>query len=162
MMMNNRPDPTTLAMQGERELVVTHLFNAPLKLVWEAMTKPEHIVKWYGLRNSTMPVCEVDLRVGGKWRFVTRDPQGNDYAFSGEYKEIVPYEKVVTTEGFEAMPGHEYVVTQTFTERDGKTELHEHVVYQSAADRDGHAASGMEWGMRETFSRLDELLTQMA
>ncbi len=104
-----------------------------------------------------MPVCEIDLRPGGAWRYVLRDPDnGNEYGFSGVYREIVPPERLVYTEGFEAMPGHDYLVTTTFAEQDGKTTLTSTLLYKSVEDRDGHLQSGMEGGMRETLDRLAE------
>jgi len=152
----------TLTMPSERELVITRVFDAPPKLVWEAMTNPEHVRKWYGLRSLTMSVCEIDLRPGGAWRYAQRAPDGQEFAFSGEYREIVPPERIVMTEGWEAMPGHEYLVTVTFEEQDGKTKMTSHLVYQNGADRDGHLQSGMESGMQETFDRLDEHLATMS
>jgi uncharacterized protein YndB with AHSA1/START domain len=149
-------------MPSEREIVIERVFDAPRRLVFEAVTKPEYVARWYGPRRLNIVVCEIDLRVGGTWRYVLRDPDGNDYGFSGVYREIVPPERIVTTEGYEAMPGHEYVVTMTLDEQAGKTKLRSHLVYQNAADRDGHVRSGMEPGMRETYDRLAELLATLA
>jgi uncharacterized protein YndB with AHSA1/START domain len=151
-----------VTLRGDRELVITREFDAPRKLVFEALTRPEHVKRWYGLRGSTLSVCEIDLRVGGAWRYVVRDPGGNEYAFSGVYREIVAPERVVSTEGFEAMPGHDYVVTMTLEETGGRTKLTSRLLYQSAEDRTGHLQSGMEPGMNETFDRLAELLAGMA
>jgi uncharacterized protein YndB with AHSA1/START domain len=152
---------TTVAKPSDLELVITRVFDAPRELVFEAMTKPEHVRQWWGPRGFTLPVCEIDLRVGGAWRYVSRDPNGQEFAFSGVYKEIVPPERVVTTEGWEAMPGHEYVATMTLEEIDGKTKMTNRLRYQSVEDRDGHLQSGMEGGMRETLDRLAELLATM-
>jgi uncharacterized protein YndB with AHSA1/START domain len=152
---------TTLTMPSDREIVIERVFNAPRTLVFEAVTKPEHVARWYGPRRLSIVGCEIDLRVGGSWRYVLRDADGNDYGFSGVYREIVPPERIVTTEGFEAMPGHEYVVTMTLDEQDGQTKLRSHLLYQNAADRDGHIQSGMEPGMRETMDRLAELLATL-
>lgn len=157
--MNANPGAnTTLTLVGDRELVITRVFDAPRPLVFEAMTRPEHVKRWYGLRDMTMTICEIDLRPGGRWRYVIRDSAGNDYGFSGVYREIVPPEKVISTEGYEAMPGHDYVVTMTLDERDGRTKMTSHLVYQCPEDRTGHIQSGMEPGMRETLDRLAELL----
>jgi uncharacterized protein YndB with AHSA1/START domain len=117
---------------------------------------------WYGPRRLTMTVCEIDLRVGGSWRYVVRDPDGNEFGFSGVYREIVPPERLVTTEGFEGMPGHDYIATLTLDEHDGKTTLTNTLLYQSVEDRTGHIQSGMEPGMRETLDRLAELLATLA
>ncbi|MGH2711054.1 MAG: SRPBCC family protein [Actinomycetota bacterium] len=151
----------TITTPSDTETVITREFDAPRELVWESMTKPEHVRQWYGLRSLNMTVCEIDLRVGGKWRYVQSDGE-NEFAFSGEYREIDPPGRLVSTEEFEAMPGTGYVVTLTLEERDGKTQMTSHLQYQSMEHRDGHIQSGMERGMNETFDRLDEHLQQMA
>jgi uncharacterized protein YndB with AHSA1/START domain len=153
---------TTLTMPSDRELVITRTFDAPRRLVFEALTKPEHVARWYGPRRLTLTLCEMDVRPGGTWRHVVRDADGNEFGFSGEYREIVPPERIVSTEGFEGMPGHEYLATLTLDEHDGQTTLTNTLLYQSAEDRDGHLQSGMEPGMRETYDRLAELLATMA
>lgn len=148
-------DPTTLTLPSEREIVITRVFDAPRNLVFEAWTKPEHVAHWYGQPGSTMAVCEIDLRVGGRWRYVLKADDGGEYAFSGVYQEIVPPEKLVYSEGFEAMPGHECIVTAVFSEQNGKTLLTSTLLYQNRDDRDGHINSGMEPGMRAALSRLE-------
>jgi uncharacterized protein YndB with AHSA1/START domain len=154
--------PAKLSLPSDTEIIITRDFNAPRALVFEAMSKPEHVKRWYGLRYMPMPVCEIDLRVGGTWRFVLRDPEsGIDHAFSGEYREIAPPDRIVFTERYEAIPGSDHVVTSTLTERDGKTTLTAHILYASKEHRDGHLASGMEHGMQETYDRLDELLATL-
>jgi uncharacterized protein YndB with AHSA1/START domain len=152
----------TLTMPSDRELVITRVFDASRRLVFEAFTKPEHVKHWYGPRSLTMTLCEIDLRPGGRWRYVLRDPDGNEHAFSGVYREIVPPERIVSTEVYEAMPGHDRLVTVTLAEQSGKTTLRSHVLYKSLEDRDGHLQSGMEPGMNETFDRLNELLQTLA
>jgi uncharacterized protein YndB with AHSA1/START domain len=159
--MTTTSSAATLTMPSERELVITRVFNAPPKLVWEAMTNPDHLKHWYGWRTMTMSACEIDLRPGGAWRYGIRDTDGQEFVFSGEYREVVPHERLVSTEGWEAMPGHEYVVTVTFEEEDGKTKMTSHLLYQNGADRDGHLHSGMEAGMQESYIRLDEHLATM-
>ena len=160
MTMSN--SATTMTMPSYHEIVITRTFNAPRSVVFDAITQPEHVRRWYGPRVLTMTVCDVDLRVGGRWRYVLRDPAGNEHGFSGVYREVAPPDRIVSTEGYEAMPGHEYVVTVTLTEHAGKTTLRSHLVYQSSTDRDGHVHSGMEAGMRESYDRLDELVVSMA
>lgn len=151
-----------LTMPSDREIVITRDFAAPRALVFEAWSTPEHVRRWYGLRRLTLPVCEMDFRPRGAWRFVLRDTlAGVDHAFSGEYREILPPERIVYTERYEAIPGSEHVVTILFAERDGRTTLTEHVLYASPEHRDGHLQSGMEAGMQETFDRLDEALASM-
>ena len=152
----------TITMPSDVELIIQREFRAPRALVFETITRPEHVKRWYGLRHLTMPVCEIDFRVGGSWRYVLRDPEdGVDHAFSGEYREIVPPERIVSTERYEAIPGSDYVVTVTLTETGGTTLLQSHCVYQRKEHRDGHVASGMEGGMNETYRRLDELLEHL-
>jgi len=146
-------------MPSDTELVITREFNAPRALLFEALSKPEHVKRWYGLRQLTMPVCEMDFRPGGKWRYVLHDTaHGMDHAFSGEYKEIVAPARIVSTERYEAIPNSDYLATVTLNEADGRTTLTSHLVYQSKAHRDGHVMSGMEAGLHETYERLDELL----
>jgi uncharacterized protein YndB with AHSA1/START domain len=161
-MITNSSPTTTLTLPSDRELVITRTFDAPRRLVFEAMTTPEHVRHWYGPRRLTMTVCEIDLRVGGSWRYVVRDPDGNELGFSGVYREIVPPARMVTTEGFEGMPGHEHIATLTLDEHHGRTTLTNTLLYQSVEDRDGHIQSGMEPGMRETLDRLAELLATLA
>jgi uncharacterized protein YndB with AHSA1/START domain len=161
-MITNASFATTLTMPSDREIVITRTFDAPRTLVFDAMTRPEHVKQWYGPSYLTLVLCEIDLRVGGAWRYVLRDAGGNEYGFSGTYREIVPPERVVTTEGFEGLPGHEYIATLTLAEHDGKTTMTNRLLYQSVEDRDGHLQSGMEPGMRETLDRLAELLSTLA
>lgn len=160
--MINKDAATTLTVPSDTEIVIERSFNAPPSLVFAAWTKPKHVRRWYGLHFLTMTVCEIDLRVGGKWRYVLQGPDGSEHSFSGEYKEIMPPERLVYSEGYEAMPGHDYLVTTSFREENGKTRFTSTMLYQSKADRDGHAASGMEPGMRETLDRLEQFLITLA
>jgi uncharacterized protein YndB with AHSA1/START domain len=97
----------TLTVPSDREIVLARVFDAPRRLVWEAYTKPEHVPHWYGLRGSVMPVCEIDLRPGGAWRYVVRESDGAEYAFRGEFREVVPPERLVYTwEVEDAPPEH--------------------------------------------------------
>jgi uncharacterized protein YndB with AHSA1/START domain len=152
-----------MTLPSDREILIERVFNAPRRLVFAALTKPEHVAQWYGPRTMTLTSCEIDLRVGGTWRYVLRDPAGNDFGFSGEYREVVPPERLVSTENFEGIPpGHDYLVTVTLAEHEGKTKLTSHLLYKSPEDRDGHIQSGMEPGMRESYDRLAELLATLA
>ena len=162
-MSTDTSSATSMTLPSDREILIERVFNAPRRLVFDALTRPEHVANWYGPRAMTLTSCQIDLRVGGAWRYVVRDPAGNDFAFSGEYKEIVPPEKLVCTENFEGIPpGHDYLVTVTLDEQDGQTKLRSHLQYRSPEDRDGHIQSGMEPGMRETYDRLAELLATLA
>jgi uncharacterized protein YndB with AHSA1/START domain len=154
---------TSVELSKDREVVITRTFSAPRRLVWEAMSRPEHVRRWYGLKVLALVVCEIDQRVGGRWRFVLRAPDGNEHAFSGVYREIVAPERVVYTESYEPLgPGHEIEVTTTLEENDGRTRLTARLVHKSPADRDAHIRSGMEVGANESHDRLAELLATLA
>lgn len=145
----------------DREIVMTRVFDAPRELVFEALSKPEHLQQWWGPRGFTMPVCELDFRPGGAYRFVQRDPDGAEYAFRGEFREIVPPERISWTFEFEGMPGNISVDTLTLTEEDGRTTLTSTSVFDSVEQRDGMLQSGMETGAAESYDRLAELLEKM-
>ena len=151
-----------IAEPGEPTIVMTRVFEAPRELVFEACSKCEHLEKWWGPRRFTQTVCEMDFRPGGAWQFVQRDTDGNEFAFRGEYREIVPPERIVHTFEFEGMPGHVSVETLALVEQDGKTTLTATSVFDSVEDRDGVLQSGMEAGARETWDRLAELLKTIA
>ena len=151
----------SLTTPSDTEIVMTRTFDAPRELVFEAMTNPEHMKEWWGPRGHTMPVCEIDLRPGGKYRFVNKDADGNEYAFRGEYREIVPPEKIVWTFEFEGAPGNVSVDTMTLTEENGKTTIMGTSVFDSVEQRDGMLESGMETGAAETYDRLAELLEKL-
>jgi uncharacterized protein YndB with AHSA1/START domain len=143
---------------GTQEIVMTHVFDAPRDLVFKTYTDPSLIPLWWGPRRLTTTVDKHEFRPGGAWRFVQRDADGNEFAFHGEYREIVPPERIVGTFEFEGMPGHVLVETVTLEELDGKTKLTATTVFESVEDRDGMVASGMESGARESMERLAELL----
>lgn len=150
----------TMLFPSDTELVIGRTFNAPAALVWQAITQPEHVQRWWGPAFLELVECTMDLRVGGLWRYVQRDPNTGDlHAFSGEYREIVPGERIVQTERYEPIPGADSVVTMTLEARgDQATRLTSRTVYPSREMRDGHVNAGMESGMRETYERLDTLL----
>jgi len=142
---------------------LTRLFDAPRHLVFEAMSKPEHIKRWWGNLGEgySVPICEVDLRVGGKWRFVNRHPQG-DAEFYGVYKEITAPERVVFTEIYAPYPDAESVVTTVLTEENGKTRLTASSSYPSKEVRDIVLSTGMERGAALSYDRLDEIAMGLA
>jgi uncharacterized protein YndB with AHSA1/START domain len=146
-----------------REIRLTRLFDAPRALIFEAMSKPEHIKRWWGCLGEgySVPVCEVDLRPGGGWRFVNRTPTGSDAAFHGVYREIAPPERVVFTEIFEQFPDIESVVTAVLTEENGKTRLTVTCLYPSADVRDMVLKSGMERGAGISYDRLEEVALEL-
>lgn len=149
-------DDLRVAPAGERELVITRTFNAPRSLVYEALTKAEHVKNWWGPRQYGPVSAVADFRAGGSYRFAQGSPEG-EVAFSGTIRESSP-ERMVYTEEFEAMPGHGAVVTVTLDERGGTTVMTVRSVYRSKKDRDAVIASGMEWGARLSYLQLDEVL----
>jgi uncharacterized protein YndB with AHSA1/START domain len=142
---------------SDREVVLTRVFNAPRSLVFDAFTKPELLKRWFGPRGWSLAVCEVDLRVGGAWRFVLRGPDGAEMGMRGTYRELAPPDRSVHTESFDDYPG-ESVVTTVLTEQDGKTTLTATVRYKSREIRDAVIQSGMEHGAAESYDKLAELL----
>ena len=147
-----------VAEPGKHEIVVTREFNAPRELVFKTFVDPTLIPQWWGPTRLTTTVDQMDLRMGGVWRYIQRDQDGNETAFRGVYHEILAPERLVFTFEWEGMPGHILLETATFTERDGKTILTDSSVFQSVADRDGMLNSGMEEGTNESYQRLDTLL----
>lgn len=144
------------------EIAMTRTFDAPRALVWEMFTKPEHIRKWWGCKHLEVTVCEVDLRVGGEYRYVGRMPDGNLCPFRGVHHEIVPPEKIVYTEIFDVPEAREHpgLVTTTFTENAGKTTINIVIKYDSKQTRDIVLASGMESGAAAGYDMVDELLAE--
>jgi uncharacterized protein YndB with AHSA1/START domain len=141
----------------DREIVLTRVFDAPRRLVFDAFTKPELLKRWFGPRGWSLVVCEVDLKVGGTFRFVLRGPDGKDMGMRGVYREIVPPERTVHRESFDDYPG-ESQVTTVLVEQGGKTTLTATVLYSSPEVRDAVIKSGMEHGAAECYDKLAELL----
>jgi uncharacterized protein YndB with AHSA1/START domain len=150
-----------IADPNEPTIVTRRTVDAPRALVFDCWTKPEHMRRWLGPRALTMISCEVDLRVGGGYRYVHRAPDGQEYAFRGEYREIVRPERLVATFVFELFPEAEALETLTLEETNGKTLVTTHTLHKTLQARDGHLNSGMEAGMVEGYSRLDELLVAL-
>jgi uncharacterized protein YndB with AHSA1/START domain len=153
---------------SDREIVMTRTFDAPRHLVFDAWTKPELLKRWFGQAAGwTMPICEVDLRPGGTYRYVMRGPDGEEVVMRGEYREIVRPERLVTTEifaGFSEVgwrPEDATVSTMVLTENGGRTTWTATVVYPSKAVRDAALQSPMESGMSQSFEKLTELLASL-
>jgi uncharacterized protein YndB with AHSA1/START domain len=146
---------------GTKEIVITRDFDAPRELVYKAYTDPTMIPLWWGPRQYKTVVDKMDVRPGGAWRFVQTDPDGNEFAFHGEYLEVEPPHRVVGTFEFEGMPGHVLRETATLEEIDGKTRLTTVSVFDSVEERDGMVASGMESGATDSMERLGELLAEL-
>jgi uncharacterized protein YndB with AHSA1/START domain len=154
-------DATTLVAEpGRQEIVLRRVLDAPRELVFKTMTDPSLIPNWWGPKGLTTVVEKMDVRPGGAWRFVQRDPDGNEFAFNGVYHEVLPPERLVYTFEFEGVPGHVLLETVTFEELDGKTRLTDRSVFQTVEDRDAMVQSGMESGAKETMDRLAELLAR--
>jgi uncharacterized protein YndB with AHSA1/START domain len=146
--------------RGDREILMTRVFDAPRELVYDAFTKPELLKRWFGPRGHSLEVCEVDLRVGGGFRFVVRMPNGRTMGMRGVYQELAPPERSVHLESFDDFPGEPAVVTSVLTEQDGKTTLTVTVLSPSREVRDAVIQSGMEHGAAESYDKLAELLAQ--
>ena len=144
---------------SDQEIRMTRLFDAPRSLVFEAMTKPEHVRRWWGCLGEgySVPVCEIDLRPGGRWRFVSRHPRG-EAAFHGEYREIAPPSRLVFTEIFEEFPDTESLVTSVYTDEGNKTRLTVTARYPSLEVRDIVLKTGMEKGAATSYDRLEDLV----
>jgi uncharacterized protein YndB with AHSA1/START domain len=142
--------------RGESELVFTRTFDAPIERVWEALTTPAHIPHWWGPHAATTTVDAMDVRVGGRWRFIC-DEAGERHAFRGEYLELSPFGRLVQTFEYEGMPG---VVTETttLTVRDGVTDMIVVSRFPSTEDRDGALEYGMAEGSRQSWERMAALL----
>jgi uncharacterized protein YndB with AHSA1/START domain len=155
-------DSFKVTTPSDQEIRMTRLFDAPRHLVFEAMTKPEHVKQWWGRLGEgySVPVCEIDLRPGGAWRFVNRHPQG-EAEFYGEYREITPPSRVVFTEIFAPFPDSVSVVTADLTDEGGKTRFTATVRYPSLEVRDMVLATGMARGAGISYDRLEDLVAEL-
>ncbi len=155
-------DSFKVTTPSEEEIRLTRLFSAPRRLVFEALTKPEHVKEWWGRLGEgySVPVCEIDLRVGGKWRFVNRHPKG-EAAFYGEYREITPPSRLVFTEIFEQFPDSVSVVTTELTDEGGKTRMTATIRYPSPEVRNMVLESGMARGAGISYDRLEDLVAAL-
>jgi uncharacterized protein YndB with AHSA1/START domain len=150
-----------VTLPTDEQILITREFDAPAHLVYAAYTKPEHIRRWWHAKRGEMTVAEVDLRVGGGWRYVMVTPDGSEVAFHGEFREIVPNERIVSTEVYEAMPGAEALDTLTLSEVDGRTTLTILTRLPSKAHRDAYIESGMEDGLQDALDLLEELAVSL-
>ena len=149
---------------GDREVRITRSFDAPRQLVWDAYTRPDLLKRWLGaMPGWSWAVCEMDVREGGRYRWVWRGPDGAEMGLGGTYTEVVPFERLVTTERYDQAwyPG-EAVGTVEFTERGGRTTLVTTLTYDSKAARDAVLQSGATDGMEMGYSALDTLLASIA
>ena len=155
-------DSFKVTTPSDTEIHFSRIFDAPRGLVFEAMTRPEHVRNWWGNLGEgySVPVCEIDLRVGGAWRFVNRHPNG-EAAFHGEYLEIVPPSRLAFTEIFEEFPDSISWVTTDLIDEDGKTRMSATVRYESRDVRDMVISTGMEKGAAISYDRLEDLVVAM-
>jgi uncharacterized protein YndB with AHSA1/START domain len=157
--LENRHGSATVTLPSDREILITRKFDAPAALIFKAWTTPELVKRWWGFDSSQWLVCEIDLRVGGSWRYLTREQGGYEVGFHGEYREIQAPHRIVSTEVFEGMPVTEdsaAVDTIQFDERDGVTTMTINVLHSCKEHRDAHLASDMEGGMQVSMNRLED------
>lgn len=158
------PQPLTIATPSDREIVTTRVLHAPKALVFDCMIRPEYLRRWMlGPEGWTMPVCEFDPRVGGRFRYLWRNAQGGEMGMTGVIREFEPPEWIVNTQLFDGDDsGGESVVTLTLSETDGRTTLTTAVLYPSIQARDAMMKSGMAEGMEAGYQRMDALLAEVA
>jgi uncharacterized protein YndB with AHSA1/START domain len=152
----------TITTPTEREIRIERIFEAPRDRVFAVYTDPALIPEWWGLRDSTTIVDKMDVRTGGDWRFVNRGADGNETAFRGSYREVSPPERIVQTFEWEGMPGYVCLETATFEDLGERTKVVTTSLFYTTEERDGMLGSGMEYGLNETYARLDELLARLA
>jgi uncharacterized protein YndB with AHSA1/START domain len=153
-------DDLTVTLPSDLEIKMVRVFDAPRALVFEAHTACEHLRHWWGRGNPLD--CELDFRPGGRYRFVEHAPDGELYAFRGEYREIRAPERIVQTFEFEGMPGHVCVETLELTEDGGRTTVTSVTRFDTKEERDGMVASGMETGARESYEALAAYLAKLS
>jgi uncharacterized protein YndB with AHSA1/START domain/DNA-binding transcriptional ArsR family regulator len=150
----------TVTLPSDREILITREFDAPKHLVYKAWTTPELVKRWWHANRGEMTIAEIDLRVGGMWRYVSVTPDGFEVGFHGEFREVVPNERLVSTEVYEGIPDaeeHAALDTLTLTEVDGRTTLTVLVQHPTKEGRDAHINSGMEAGMQDAMDLLEEV-----
>jgi uncharacterized protein YndB with AHSA1/START domain len=157
----------TVTLPTDEQILITREFDAPRHLVYEAMTTPELVKRWWHAKRGEMTVAEIDLRVGGRWRYVMVTPDGMEVGFHGEYREIVPNERIVSTETYEGLPEGvseeqgSTVNTATFVEADGRTTLTILVQAPSKETRDAIIDSGMEDGLQDALDLMEEVAVSL-
>ena len=154
----------TVTLPTDEQILITREFDAPRHLVYKAWTTPELVKRWWHAKRGEVTIAEIDLRVGGKWRWVMQTEEGFEVGFHGEYREIVPDERIVSTEVYEGIPdpeAHGSLNTLTLDDVDGRTALTILVQHRSKVDRDAHIESGMEAGMQDAFDLLEEVAVSL-
>ena len=159
--IKNRFGSAVVTLPSDTQIQITRVFDASAAIIFEAWTTPDLVRRWWGSDDEPLTVCDIDLRVGGHWRYAM-DYDGAEIGWHGTYQLIDAPHRLVSTEVFEGFPDGEAVNTLTLDEVDGTTTLRAVVQHQTMANRDGHIASGMEAGMQRTFDRLDTLAAERA
>ncbi len=165
--LGNRHGSAVITLPSDTEILITRVFDAPADLVFKALSTPELVKRWWGFDTAEWLVCEIDLRVGGRWRYVAREEDGFEVAFHGGYREIDAPHRVVSTEVFEGAPVPDpdaagTLNTVTLDEADGVTTMTVRIEAPSQDVRDGIIQSGMESGMQVSYNRLEDLVRQTA
>ena len=153
-----------VTLPSDNQILITREFDAPRHLVYKAFTTPELVRRWWTAKRGEMTTCEIDLRVGGRWRYVMVTPDGAEVGFHGEYREIVPDERIVSTEAFEGIPDaddHASLNTMTLAETNGRTKLEILVEHPTKEGRDMHIQSGMEDGLQDALDLLEEVAVSL-
>ena len=154
-----------VSLPADDQIKVVREFDAPANLVYRAVTEPELVKRWWGCQRGAMTVTEIDLRVGGKWRYVMDASNGQEVGFHGEFREIAPNERIVQTEAYEAIPDPDEsanVNTMTLVEADGRTTMELLIQCVDKESRDMQIASGMEEGMQESYDDLEDVAKSLA
>ena len=152
----------SVTLPADDQILITREFDAPRELVWRAYTEPDLVRRWWHANRGEMTICDIDLRVGGSWRYVMATPEGFEVAFHGEYRELVPHERIVTTEVYEPVPDAEAVDTVEFSEVDGRTTITMVVQHQRKEFRDMHVESGMEDGLQDALDLLEQVAQSLS
>ena len=150
-----------VTLPGDDQILITREFDAPRHLVFKAYTTPELVRRWFHANRGEMTLCDIDLRVGGKWRYVMTAGGGPEFGFHGVYREIVPDERVVSTEVYEGAPDAEALDTVTFTGTGDRTTLTILVQHASQENRDAHINSGMEDGLQDALDLLERTVSSL-
>jgi uncharacterized protein YndB with AHSA1/START domain len=150
-----------VTLPTDTQILITREFDAPKHLVYKAWTTPELVRRWWNAKRGEVTIADIDLRVGGTWRWVMVSDDGFEVAFHGEYRELVPDEKIVATEVYEGMPDAAALNTLTFSEEDGRTTMTLLVDHKSQEHRDGHLNSGMEAGMQDALDLLEQVAVSL-
>lgn len=157
----DRAGTAEVTLPSDTEIRIVRQFDAPAELVFDVWTTPEHVRNWWGWESDPMTVCEIDLRVGGRWRFVARNEDFGDVDFYGEYREIDRPHRLVSTETFAPYPDSPALTTLTLEEEDGVTTMTILVEYETREARDATIASGMEAGLQHSLDRAEKVLAAL-